>query len=93
MSVEKDVRYELLARLCPNTTGGWLVFKKICPCFGAFTVSNPYHYVKYITEVAQHKRNPKTVCASFVHQALLLWNEHFGIDTALRMKYKMIRIW
>ena len=23
MSVERDIRYELLARLCPNTTGKW----------------------------------------------------------------------
>jgi len=23
MSVEKDIRYELLARLCPNSTGMW----------------------------------------------------------------------
>jgi hypothetical protein len=25
MSVDRDIRYELLARLCPNSTGKWLI--------------------------------------------------------------------
>jgi len=46
MSVEKDIRYELLARLCPNSTGifcrllfvfvysSWLLLAVIlCTCF------------------------------------------------------------
>ena len=28
MSVEKDIRYELLARLCPNSTG--MYFNNLC---------------------------------------------------------------
>ncbi len=36
MSVEKDIRYELLARLCPNSTGAEL--RSVCTEAGMFAI-------------------------------------------------------
>lgn len=37
MSVERDIRFELLARLCPNSTGN--LFSELCLClFFCFTL-------------------------------------------------------
>merc|ERR1712029_1243831 len=36
MSVEKDIRYELLARLCPNTSGAEL--RSVCTEAGMFAI-------------------------------------------------------
>merc|ERR1740121_412303 len=36
MSVEKDVRYELLARLCPNSTGAEI--RSVCTEAGMFAI-------------------------------------------------------
>jgi 26S proteasome regulatory subunit T1 len=36
MNVERDIRYELLARLCPNTTGAEL--RSVCTEAGMFAI-------------------------------------------------------
>lgn len=36
MSVEKNIRYELLARLCPNTTGAEI--RSVCTEAGMFAI-------------------------------------------------------
>ena len=36
MSVEKDIRYELLARLCPNSTGAEI--RSVCTEAGMFAI-------------------------------------------------------
>jgi 26S proteasome regulatory subunit T1 len=36
MSVERDIRYELLARLCPNTTGAEL--RSVCTEAGMYAI-------------------------------------------------------
>merc|ERR1712152_91349 len=55
MSVEKDIRYELLARLCPNSTGAEI--RSVCTEAGMFAIRErkkmvtEKHFLKAVTKV------------------------------------------
>ena len=60
MSVERDIRYELIARLCPNATGAEL--RSVCTEAGMFAIRDDRDYVtqedfmKAVRKVAEAKK-------------------------------------
>jgi hypothetical protein len=62
MSVERDIRFDLIARLCPNTTGAELrsVATEVCREIGESLVSTDIIF--------------RRACLQFAHGARLLLN-------------------
>ena len=55
MSVEKDIRYELLARLCPNSTGAEL--RSVCTEAGMFAIRWGREELVLLYEMQQNYRD------------------------------------
>lgn len=55
MSVERDIRFDLIARLCPNTTGAELrsVATEVCDQENKFDLSN-VHYNRLVCSQFEH---------------------------------------
>jgi ATP-dependent 26S proteasome regulatory subunit len=49
MSVERDIRYDLLARLCPNSTGAEI--RSVCTEAGMFAIRSVVHDVANIVSI------------------------------------------
>ena len=53
MSVERDIRYELLARLCPNSTGAEI--RSVCTEAGMFAIRYIEIFLLYLHQVLPNR--------------------------------------
>ena len=85
MSVDRDIRYELLARLCPNSTGAEI--RSVCTEAGMFAIrarrklATEKDFLEAINKVikayAKFSSTPKYMTYNWKQHALKLKQRHY----------------
>ena len=76
MSVDRDIRYELLARLCPNTTGAEL--RSVCTEAGMFAIRARRKSASEKDFLDSVNSNQRVIKSSAPHRAICSTIRRYG---------------